>query len=95
MNEQIEVVKWVHYDEADAMVDRGAMGGWFNNGHRWKDCAKEYPPETMVYYEAIRRSVIANNIRINGGGSTKFSTTEFRFLVMTLVQCFHIAVGVI
>lgn len=64
----IEVEKWTSIEEAEKTERRdvGTMGGWFQDGMRWKDYA-EKEPMPLEYAEAIRRSVLKNQIRIDGG----------------------------
>ena len=61
------VVRWAGQDETmDMPCSIGGLGGWFEKGMRWKDYIEVIEPELLPYAEAIRESVIRNNIRYTG-----------------------------
>jgi len=68
----IDVEKWVHYEDAQAEVDAGklrdlgSLGGWFQDGMRWKDYL-ERGPVPAEHAEAVRRSVLEKQLREDGG----------------------------
>lgn len=68
MGKQIEVWQWTNSEacEKEGRDDVGCMGGFFQDGMRWKDYLEHggLPDE---YAEAMRRAVIAGNIREDGG----------------------------
>ena len=50
-------------------ISIGGMGGWFGfdeKGQRWKNYIDSISKEFIPYAEAIKESVIANNIRYSG-----------------------------
>ena len=72
-NKKVEVTDWIDYHCSNNYEENGVggMGGWFNwttKGQRWRDYLNIWKPKVRPYLEAIRRSVIKNNIRINGNG---------------------------
>lgn len=77
----IFVVDWVSYqDSPESEHDLGWMGGWFKDGHRWKDYLNVYKEEVHPYLEALRQEVVSKNIRFGGDvhqhsddGAPKFS----------------------
>lgn len=60
-----KVVKWVQ-DEDDLDTAITALGGFFQKGMRWKDYIKIWNNNSKNYIEAIRKSVVENNIKITG-----------------------------
>lgn len=68
MEKQIEVWRWTSGEacEKEGRDDIGCMGGFFQDGMRWKDYLERggLPDE---YAEAMRRAVIKDNIRKDGG----------------------------
>jgi len=64
----MKVIGWIDYAEIedDFIESFGGMGGWFDNGMRWKDYINTVKPEYKKYPEAIRLAVIHSNIRITG-----------------------------
>ena len=60
----LEVVKWVSNDEAEKLsCSFGGMGGFFNDGMRWKDFLDAFIPESHQYAEALRRDIIKRRIK--------------------------------
>ena len=68
----MNVKKWISYKKAESykkIVHITGLGGWLNydqKGLRWKDYLKVYDHKAHPYLEAIRQSVLENNIRITG-----------------------------
>jgi len=77
----MRVTCWIDAKEAeDKKKSIGGMGGWFGIDmekkdaegrwgkahHRWNDYIEAIKPETREYAEAIRESVLANNIKTTG-----------------------------
>ncbi|MEE9532705.1 MAG: hypothetical protein V3W52_17135 [Syntrophobacteria bacterium] len=64
---EIKVVGWGRYeDESSGELSFSIMGGFIGDGDRWQDYLDGTPEECHKYAEAIRVSVIKNNIRITG-----------------------------
>ena len=67
---KIKVKKWIadkdaHFKDAPC----GGLGGWFGfneKGQRWKDYIEIWKTVAVPYVEAIRKSVLENNLRITG-----------------------------
>lgn len=67
-------VKWTReFDDTDLNRNKnlGGFGGWFDDGHRWKDFLEKYKKEVHPQLEAIRKSIIKNNIWQEGGWHQK------------------------
>lgn len=67
----MKVTSWISYEEAQSYPDNkiGGMGGWFNfheKGQRWKDYIGIFEPQAHIHIEALRESIIENNIRTGG-----------------------------
>lgn len=63
----MKVKEWINYNDTEGMeISVGGMGGFFKDGMRWKDYIEIYKDEYKKYPEAIRLSVIENNLRITG-----------------------------
>jgi len=63
----VRVTEWVDYDDIDpSLEDVGSIGGFFENGMRWKDYINEFGENLRPYYQAIRNSVLETNKRICG-----------------------------
>ena len=69
----MKIEKWISFEEADRMEqdgarDIGSMGGWFNNGHRWKDYIGRYYDNAPVlpHLEALREEILSRKIRRGG-----------------------------
>lgn len=71
---EIRVIKWISYENAMKLIDLdvlkdnkiGGLGGWFQNGNRWKDYKNVFKKEAHPYQEALRREIIEKNIRYCG-----------------------------
>ena len=62
----MKVVEWIGSD-SDKKVSAGGLGGFFQNGMRWRDYIGDYDNAYhKSYYEALRVNIVENNIRING-----------------------------
>jgi hypothetical protein len=60
---------WIAYSETekfDESKDLGGMGGFFSDGMRWKDYIENDKEEYHPYLEAIRKSIVANEIWADG-----------------------------
>jgi hypothetical protein len=63
----MKVKGWISYDDADELTSSvGGMGGWFQNGLRWKDYIETANFLQVPYFEAIRKEIIAKGIRYTG-----------------------------
>ena len=66
----MEVVRWANEAESDTMeVSVGGLGGFFNfkaHGMRWNDYLAQMDEADHPRLEAIRRKVLADNIREPG-----------------------------
>ena len=72
----MKVKKWIKDDKKAEKYKEsvGWLGGFFGVGEdgkpvkdmRWKDYLEHFKPETYPYLEAIRESVVENNIRFGG-----------------------------
>lgn len=67
-DKQIEVWQWISSEQAEQenRPDIGTMGGFFQDGMRWKDYL-ERGGLADEYAEAMRRDVIKRNLREDGG----------------------------
>jgi hypothetical protein len=62
----LEVTKWISYDEADKKpVSVDLAGGWCE-GHNWEDYVGEASEEHVPHLFALRKSIVANNIKLTG-----------------------------
>jgi hypothetical protein len=43
----------------------GELGGWFEEGMRWKELLEASAPDYHPYLEAIREAIVRDNIRIS------------------------------
>lgn len=60
----MDVSKWVSYSEADKLPQSfGGMGGFFNDGMRWKDYLDVWEESVYPYIEALRADIIKRGIR--------------------------------
>jgi len=63
----IKVVDWISYDEAENKENSfGGLGGWFDNGMRWKDYLEACTPKSRQYPMAIRKAVIERQLKEGG-----------------------------
>jgi hypothetical protein len=69
-NVKRRVIRWAGFVETKKMdISIGGLGGWFGfdkKGQRWKDYIEEIREDLIPYAEAIKESVIENNIRYTG-----------------------------
>ena len=71
---EIKVIKWISYEDAEILSkigmlkenNIGGLGGWFQDGHRWKDYIRRFKREAHPYQEALRREIIEKNIKYTG-----------------------------
>lgn len=64
---EITVKDWIPFKDADKYTDNGAgsMGGWVN-GENFDEFKAELPEELHPYYDAIRKSVVEQHLRLTG-----------------------------
>jgi len=63
----MKVKRWISLKQAEEYKESvGWVGGWFSNGHRWKDYIEDYKEPISLYLEAIRQSVLENCLRLTG-----------------------------
>ena len=79
---EIKVEKFIKYDEASKKEQSlGGLGGFFDNGMRWKEILDCYTEEGQKYCEALRKYIVENKIKRGGdfhqsdeeGGAPLFS----------------------
>jgi len=64
---EIEVSEWISYKKSDGKKESiGGLGGFFDYGMRWGDYLDAIPELERPYAEAIRRSVLKNELKFNG-----------------------------
>lgn len=62
-----KVVDWINYDEIGEREEAiGGMGGFFDDGMRWKDYIEIWLDEVKPYAEAIRESVLQRGSLMTG-----------------------------
>lgn len=64
----MRVINWISYEETSEYKENniGGLGGFFQKGMRWKDYIESFIPECSSYIEALRQSIVENNIKICG-----------------------------
>lgn len=67
----IEVEKFITYKEAAKLEAEGrgtigGLGGFFEDGMRWKDYVEMFYPKGKEYADALRRYIVKNNIKRGG-----------------------------
>ena len=69
----MKVIKWTRYEDVsdNAWGDNnlkviGGLGGFFDDGMRWKDYIERYQSEYQKYYEALRKEIVEKNIQFRG-----------------------------
>ena len=65
------VSAWTSYEKSMkvAPVDScGGLGGFFENGMRWKDYIAGFTDDAAIHLEAIRKSIVSKGIQITGEG---------------------------
>ena len=63
----ITIIKWISRDESDNLpTSFGGLGGFFQNGMRWKDYIDSWKEEVHPYIEALREEIIKNKIKERG-----------------------------
>ena len=68
----MEVIGWIDSDETEDFDESyGGLGGWFENGMRWKDYAEAHTEEGLEYAEALRESIIKRKLKITGSTHQK------------------------
>lgn len=62
------VVRWVSYDQADfsGALNIGGWGGDIEKGMRWADFLADVDAPCIVYFEALRRAIVARGLRRGG-----------------------------
>ena len=80
---EIKVVKWISAGKANKYKSIGWMGGFFQNGMRWKDYIEGFNKKGKQYVEAVRKDVIKKGIKLTGSehqnniaGTPLFNTKE-------------------
>lgn len=65
--DKMEVISMISKEESsNHEISFGRLGGFFENGMRWKDYIDTVLPEKRLYAEAFRKFAVSNNIRITG-----------------------------
>ena len=63
----MKVKEWITDGEDDEHeISCGGMGGFFQHGMRWHHYIDDFPENEKLYLEAIRASVVENNLRLTG-----------------------------
>lgn len=64
----MKVKKWISYSESTGHEEApcGGLGGFFDNGMRWKDYIECWKPISLPYIEALRKSIIERGLKITG-----------------------------
>lgn len=65
----MKVIKWISYDEAENYTSNsfvGGLGGFFENGMRWKDYEDGYTPEALQFIAALRKEILEKSLKISG-----------------------------
>jgi len=62
----MKVIDWVDGDDYEVEAPLGGLGGWFGEGDRWEDYLAIWDEVCIPYAEALRESIIENNIRFGG-----------------------------
>ena len=63
MNE-LTVVDWINWDEAENRESCGSMGGFFTEGMRWKDYIEAF--RKVEHLEVLRKEIIKKKIKTTG-----------------------------
>lgn len=66
MNEELKVIGLLPWTDNGKKDKVGGLGGFFKDGYRWKDYIDTRPEEHKPYYEALRKFIVENKIRITG-----------------------------
>ncbi len=61
----MKVVEWTNYDD-EREDSFGSLGGFFEDGMRWKDYIAGLNKEGKVLAEALRQEIVAKEIRRGG-----------------------------
>lgn len=65
----MKVIKWMAYSQIEAEGMKKSVdlfGGFFTDGMKWQDYLDNVHDRFHHYLEAIRESVLENNLRITG-----------------------------
>jgi len=63
----MKVIRCIDSDKAeDKKTSFGGLGGWFDDGMRWKDYLESWTDKVREYAEATREYIVANGIRTTG-----------------------------
>ena len=65
----MKVIEWVAYDYDKPEYPQnalGGMGGWFQNGYRFKDYLEEYDESVHPYINAFREAVLEMKLKEGG-----------------------------
>lgn len=63
----MKVERWIDYDKSEKFeTSVGGFGGFFSDGMRWKDYLEQIDSDKHHYLEAIRESVLLQNLRLTG-----------------------------
>ena len=67
MQKMITVDRWINWEEAQNLEESfDGLGGFFQNGMRWRDYLARFRDDVHVYAEALRAAVIKDGIRATG-----------------------------
>ena len=63
----MKVIKWVNWESVEKSEKTHVeMGGFFEDGMRWKDFIDRYDEAGVKYFNALRESILERGIRITG-----------------------------
>ncbi len=76
MRDKLTIVEWITYSESRGKEENGlgGMGGWFENGMRWKDYKNSYKKIAHSMLETLRKSIIENGIKCSGEAHQGYSS---------------------
>jgi len=62
------IIKFIAYSEAEGKekIGIGGVGGFFDNGMRWKDYIENFTDDGKLMVEHLREKIIENMVRCTG-----------------------------
>jgi len=65
---RLKIIKFITEDETGDRQDNhlGGMGGFFQDGMRWKDYKNQYKKIAHANLEELRKKIVENNVRCTG-----------------------------
>jgi hypothetical protein len=63
----MKIIKWISSDDSEKLEQSfGGLGGFFQNGMRWKDYIAVVNEDKLHYAEALREEIIRLKIKESG-----------------------------